>query len=354
MTQPLMAFAPRAAVPPPFPLLLARDVPHPERAVRRGELVPVRRGIYAAAAAWRSAPPWDRYLARVHAFALVHPDAVFCLESAVTLTGFPIFGDPGVVHILRDDKGTAGVGADVRVHTAANPREILDLGGLAVTAPVETAVDIARCRPPAAALAVADAVLRLDETVSVERLVATNESRASSRGHRRARWALHRATPLAESTLESVSRAAIEWLGLPEPELQHWFTSRTGERDRSDMWWRDDKVAGEADGDVKYDGRFGDATTALRGRRRRDGRLREHVRSVAHWAWDEVRDVTQLRAILLGAGVRRIRPEDTARLLELRRTLAGGIPTPPRPHLRAETVASPHGFGAQMRSRGMS
>lgn len=250
------------------------------------------------------------------------PDAVFSHESAAALHGLPGFGDPVMVHLLRDPSGTARTIGGVRTHTTEVPRELMELGGVGLTTPAETAVDIARTRHGAHALAVADAVLRLDTTMTAERLVATNEARGSSRGRRQARWALHRASGVPESTLESVSRAAIEWLGFPDPVLQQWFTSRSGERDRSDMWWPEDKVAGEADGDLKYDGRFGDPAMLLRTRRRRDGRLREHVRSVAHWAWEEVARYAQLRSILLGAGLRRIRPEDTARLFELQRALS--------------------------------
>lgn len=306
----------------PIPLLRTRQIVHPERALTRGELVLVRRGVYAPADSWRECAPWDRYLARVYATALLYPDAVFCHDSAAALLGLPVFGDPLAVHVLQDPAVTAGSIGGVRIHATSVPREVTEFDGIGTTTPAETAVDLARTRQPALALAVADAVLRTDPDMTVERLVATNESRGSSRGRRQARWALHRATPLAESTLESVSRAAIEWLGFPDPVLQQWFTSRSGERDRADMWWPEDKVAGEADGDLKYDGRFGDPVTLLRARRRRDGRLREHVRSVSHWAWDEVTQSAPLRSILLGAGLRRIRPEDTARLLELRRALS--------------------------------
>lgn len=321
MAQSLILPTAWAATPAPLPLLRARDVPHPERAIARGELAQVRRGVYAPSEQWRTLPPWQRYLARVHAVALLIPDAVFCFESAAALRGLPVFGDPRDVHVLRRDGGDAGITGDLRIHTTAIPREIVDLGGFASTSDAETAVDIARHRHPVIGLAVADGALRLDTRLSVEQLVARNEARPSSRGRRQARWALHRANAGAETTLESISRAAVSWLGFPEPELQSWLTSHSGHRDRVDMWWPDDKVIGEADGDLKYDGRFGDPVAALRERRRRDARLREHARSVTHWAWDEVCDFTRLRSILLGAGLRRIQPEDTARLLELRRLL---------------------------------
>ncbi|WP_307214835.1 hypothetical protein [Microbacterium sp. SORGH_AS_0888] len=317
-----------AVLPSPVPLLRASEIPHPELALARGELAHVRRGVYAPHEQWAGLPPWERYLARVHAVAICIPDVVFCAESAAALRGLPVFGHPREVHVLRDDGADAGVTGDLRIHTASGPREIADLGGYAVTDDGDTAVDLARHRHPAIGLAVADAALRRDPALSVENLVARNEARASSRGRRRARWSLHRANGDAETTLESISRAAIAWLGFPEPELQRWFTACDGHRDRADMWWPTEQVIGEADGDLKYDGRFGDPVAAMRERRRRDARLRDHVRSVAHWAWDEVTEFTRLRSILLGAGLRRIQPEDTARLLELRRLLAPLSPSP--------------------------
>jgi len=306
---------------PPLPLLRAGQVARPRRDVERGALVAVRRGIYAPAQHWRELAPWDRYLARVFAVAMQHPDAVFCFESAAALSGLPILGDPLVVHVLAHAGETARLDGGIRTHTANSPRELTEDGGHLRTAPRETAVDIARSRHPAYALAVADAVLRGDSALAVESLVVTNETRASSRGRRVARWPLHRADAAAESTFESVSRAAIEWLGFPQPLLQHWFVSRDGSRDRGDFAWPEDGVIGEADGDVKYDGSYGTPLARLRDRRARDARLMQQVRAVAHWAWDDVAEPARLRRILESSGLRRTSPEQTAPLFSLRRIL---------------------------------
>ncbi len=308
----------------------------------------VRRGIYASAAQWAALAPWDRYLTRVHAVAMLWPDAVFCHESAAALQGMPVFGDPFVVHIIAGPQATSGVSGGIRVHTARATRELHDLDGLMTTTPVETAVDLARSRHEVVGLSVADAALRADPTASVEMLVARNEARASSRGRRHARWALHRANAESETVLESASRAAIEWLGCPEPLLQRRFLTPPDHEDRSDFWWPGVRVVGEADGDLKYDGRFGDAPPLLRARRTRDARLRRHARNVAHWGWSDVAEFPSLDGILHGAGIVRTFGRDTARLSGMRQVMSPrdaqdqpGLRLAPRPParllVRAET-----------------
>jgi hypothetical protein len=296
--------------------------PHPERAVARGEMIRVRRGVFATAREWSALAPWDRYLARVHAVAIIHPDAVFSHESAAALQGLPVFRDPRTVHVLSDAAGTARTAAGIRVHITRDHRLLSEAGGLVLTEPIETTIDLARGRHPALALAVADAALRGDALMDVATLLACNEARLSSRGRARARGPLSKACSAAESPLESVSRAAIEWLGFPEPQLQVPFGD-----DRADFWWPHERIAGESDGDLKYDGRFGDPLELLRARRRRDDRLRMHARDVVHWSWNDVVGADALRAMLMRAGLPLVRPESTAQLASMRRMLtADGAP----------------------------
>ncbi|MCR2812099.1 hypothetical protein [Microbacterium sp. zg.Y1084] len=151
---PLQLTGPRPA---PIPLLRTAEVPHPERAIARGELARIRPGVYAPAEAWHDLAPWDRYLARVHAVTLGYPDAVFSHESAAALVGLPVFGDPMVVHVLQHPLGRSRLASGIRVHTHRGEREILEVGGLLVTGILDTAVDLARSRHRAIGLSVADA-----------------------------------------------------------------------------------------------------------------------------------------------------------------------------------------------------
>ena len=307
-------------LPPPVPLIRSSDIVHAERHVSLGRLVRVRRGVLATASSWSALKPWERYLARVYAVAMTYPDVVFTHESAAAILGLPIFGEPREVHVLDTPRATARVSGGIRIHTTAADRVILDVGGILVTSASDVAIDLASFRHRAVGLAVADAALRSDPLLTVEALVAANEGRLSSRGRRVARWALHRASPLAETALESLSRAAIEWLGFGEPELQREF--RTGDKiDRCDMWWPEARIVGEADGDVKYDGSLQPSSAAIRREKDRDRRLRHHADGIGHWGWADVAEVAPLRLALRQAGLRPIAPESSLELATLRSAL---------------------------------
>jgi hypothetical protein len=232
------------------------------------------------------------------------------------LLGLPIIGEPRDVHVVDTPDATARLSGGIRLHTSAGGRTILDVGGILVTSVLDTTIDIARARHPALGLTVADAGLRAEPRLSVGLLVANNESRISSRGRRQARWALHRATPLAETALESISRAAIEWLGFEEPDLQKEFRSRSF-TDRADMWWPTARVIGEADGDIKYDGSLQQPALAIRREKARDARLRESASGIAHWGWADVARIDPLRAALRHTGLRPVKPESSRELFSL-------------------------------------
>lgn len=328
--------------PSPIALFRPGEFAHPERALARGDLARVVRGVYADGAEWNALAPWDRYLARVRAVAILRPDAVFSHESAAALLGLPIVGDPETVHVLADAAATARVVAGVRVHTTHGERDLMESGGTIVTSVVETAVDLARHRHPAYALAVADAALRVEAGLVPEVLSARNEGRLSARGRYLARWPLQNANAAAESTLESVSRAVIGWLGFPAPLLQVEFHT-DGVDDRADFFWEQQSVLGEADGDIKYDGSLGDPVAKFRARRVRDMRLRTRVNALAHWGWLEATNFAPLRSILLGAGLRLVMPEATALLLSMRRRFAPH-PIPSTPAGARATVLEQRDF----------
>lgn len=305
----------------------------------------VRPGVFADAPQWAALEPWNRYLARVHAVALTAPDAVFAFESAVALRGGPIFGDPGVVHVLELTGGTSRLSAGIRSHTGVSDRRLEQSGGLLLTGAADTAVDIARSRHPAVGLAVADHSLRTDIGSAREALLEINAMRASSRGRAHARWPLERATAETESVLESLSCAVFEWLGAPQPDLQVSFRSDTGATDRPDFSWllpNGRHVAADADGDIKYDGRFGEPIEILHRRADRDDRLRIHLDALAHYGWRQLIDVAPMRLILRELGVPAVAPEHAAPLLTLRRAVS---PT-------RETASTPRNSGRYPRFGG--
>ena len=110
-------------------------------------------------AAWVRLAPWERYLARVHAFALLHPDAVFSHESAAALSGLPIFGEPRDIHVYDPDRAQSRRFGDVCVHTSTDRCTITDRAFARTTSVAQTAIDLMRVLPPAYALAVADSAV---------------------------------------------------------------------------------------------------------------------------------------------------------------------------------------------------
>jgi hypothetical protein len=275
----------------------------------------------------------------VHAVGRRYPDAVFFLESAAALRGLPVFLEPTHIHLLLPPSATSRELNGIRMHTTRQLPMLEEVGGFLLPTPPEIALDIARSRHNGIGLAVANAVLRADSRITGDTLAQLNAERVSSRGRRHARWVLARATPVPESPLESISLAAIEWLGFPEPELQKWILGPSGtDDDRVDFWWEAFSVAGEADGLLKYDADSQRAREALRARSVRDARLLARGASAtAHWGWYEVRALLPLRAALVAAGLRPEHPEDSLQTRSLRRALTTH---PAKQQPRTETAAS--------------
>jgi len=178
------------------------------------------------------------------------------------------------------------------VHQAALPLEdVTRYQGVLVTSVSRTVVDLARAMPFAEGVAVADSALRDKRTTRGE-LDAVLVRCARWPGIQRARRVVAFADPLAESVLESISRAAFHEHGLPPPELQVWVG---GDEvvGRVDFLWREHRTIAEADGALKYT----EPARAL-AQLNRDARLREAGFEVVHFTWAEI---TRVPAQVVGA-----------------------------------------------------
>ncbi|MEX0153305.1 hypothetical protein [Microbacterium sp. LMI1-1-1.1] len=307
-------------LPSALPLLRARDARsaglHPES--QAGSLR-VRNGVYIARDLWDGLAEWDRYVVRVHAFGGSRPGAVFSHESAAALWNLPIFGHPRQIHLFDGRRSRSLRYGDVTVHTSADKRDVARRGELLVTTVADTVLDLARCLPPAFALAVADAAIRFrpaDVSLSVLREVVA--SQRNPRGRRRAEWVIDHADAASESVGESVSRAVIGWCGFPPPLLQQTHIV-DGRRYRSDFCWPALRVIGESDGWAKYGADPQEVTRALRAEKRREQDLRRAGWTVARWDFADAVSGEGLRAALLAAGLRPERRADTARLSSIGR-----------------------------------
>lgn len=278
----------------------------------------VRRGVYVEAKQWAKLAPWERYRVRVEAVAMTWTAPIFCLESAAAPLGLPIFGEPSDVHLL-DPGGKSRRFGDIVIHACTEEVATATQSGTTTTSLTETALDLCRVLPPAFALATADSAIRMLASDGLTFDVgALGREHANRRGRRQLDWVGRRATGVAESTGESVSRAVIEWLGFDAPELQTWFAHENA-ADRADFYWRHQRVIGESDGYGKYDASDSERSKAqFIAEKVREDRLRRYESGFARWDWGDTMRATPVGDKLSRAGLQPTRPRQQALLATLR------------------------------------
>jgi predicted transcriptional regulator of viral defense system len=259
---------------------------------RAGTWTSLQRGAYLV-----GDPPLDRRtrheLAVRATFAALRTAAVVSHASAAALHGLPLWGIPlQRVHITRRPPARSDADTRLRSHVARLAADdVVVLGSLPVTSLARTVVDLARSLPFAAGLAVADAALH-SRKVTPDDLRAVLEAGAGTRGTRAARRVVAAADRRSESVGESRSRAVMIQLGLVLPDLQVEVREPGGRLvGRCDFGWRDARVLGEFDGQVKY-GRLlrpgqepGDAVFE---EKRREDALRDERWGMVRWVWREL------------------------------------------------------------------
>jgi len=278
---------------------------------RSGAVVRLRRGIYVHAARQVEQRALDRYRDEVLAVGRQRRSAIFAGMTAAVLHGLPVVGVPAEVVLLAP--GHSGRRRNGVVELARRGvEEIVREDGRQITSIPETIIEVARTATMLEALVIADAALRRPR-------FGTREPRCTSSElfeafHRRLPFprslrvaaVLDRATPDADSPLETLSRLRIEELGFPPPVLQL-PVHRPGRAAASylDFAWPEHGVWGEADGATKY--RATDDVVRpqqLLEEKRREDELRAVTGwRCARWSWRDAWDRRPLRDILIRAGL---------------------------------------------------
>lgn len=221
-------------------------------AVRRGELVRVRRGVYADAGAWARSDR-ERHgrlrLRTVAAHLSLRVPHVMSHDSAALLLGLgvPWQSEP-LAHVTRQKVHGDRARAGIKHHLAPySPEQVLSVGGIALLDHARTAVDLAREHGLGAGMAACDEALRWG--VPRTALTEAAESMSCWPGVRTVRQAIEYADPGAESYLESLGRLLVIELGHGMPETQF------GLSDGLRTVWCDLRLGRhvfEVDGRVKY------------------------------------------------------------------------------------------------------
>jgi hypothetical protein len=274
------------------------------RLTRARDWTHLRRGAYLDGEAPGSAVARHRLLVSATLGQLRRP-AVVSHQSAAVLLGLPLWGVPlDRVHVTRRPPAWNDASRVLSVHVAhLDDDEVLDAGGLLVTSPARTAVDLARALPHDRAVVALDAARHAGLLTDAGLTDAV--ARCSGRpGARAARRAVEASDGRSESVGESRSRVLLRALGLAPTALQ--FPVRTAGGvlvGRTDFAWEDRRVVGEFDGRVKY-GRLlrpgqepGDAVFQ---EKRREDAIRDEDWGVVRWTWGDLE-----APLRLGARVRR-------------------------------------------------
>jgi hypothetical protein len=224
-------------------------------------------------------------LVRASAAARTCPRAAVSHGSAAIAYRLPTLGGPrrGCLTVvpgtaLRDLAG-------VHLHRATlTEADLTVVDDYVLTSPTRTVLDIAREHSTAAGLVVADAALRAGLTCTAD-LAAGLELCARWPGRIRAAAVVRESNPAAESPLESISRLLMRRAGLPPPVLQAQIDDRDGRFvARSDFYWPEYGVVGEADGNLKYDA----GRSAIVAERRRQQALEDLGLIVVRWEWADL------------------------------------------------------------------
>ena len=261
---------------------------------QRGDLMSVRRGVYADGSHGRKLltfPDGERLLAVGAAAAIAGSEGVVSHQSAAYLHKISLIGrQDSAVHLTRPP-GTGWRGATgVRQHCAQLPAgQVTQHLGLSLTTAARTAVDLARTLPFRAAVVAADSALH-------HRLATKDELRSVLafcsrwRGISVAADVIAFADGRSESPLESIARVVFRDCGLPPPRLQA-LIGTADEIARVDFFWDQYRTIVEVDGAIKY-------ADPLRARAQleRDSWLRSLGYEVVHFTWEEITTMPELVA----------------------------------------------------------
>ncbi|WP_164905366.1 hypothetical protein [Gordonia alkanivorans] len=227
------------------------------------------------------------------------PGRLFSHVSAAAMHRLPmLWPDLSQVHVTSPKVGKR-TKSIVKHQAAVEPQDVGVVDGATVTSIERTACDVARLGTSRQALVVLDAALRRD--ADVERMHRILDSCRGFKGVEMLRRMLPQANALSESVGESLSRAVmLESPDLPVPRQQvELFDDRGTLIARVDFLLAD-RVVGEFDGMVKYNGTIGDkpAWKTVVDEKIREDRLRAEGYTVIRWTWQDLADKSRFHAML--------------------------------------------------------
>lgn len=217
-------------------------------ALRRGEVLHLRRGAYVSRRAWDEADDDDRYLLRALATVHTRPSDAVSHHAALAVYGLPLFAyDPGRVDVVSDVRETVNR-SGLWVHPRSRV-ETFRRSGVAVVGVARAIVRTALTMGRDCAVVAGDAALHRG-LVTVDELLVEVTALSPHQGRARAFEAVSAMDEKCESVGESRTRLALLDLGFA-PESQVVITDSAG-RFIGRVDFLVEGVVVEFDGRVKY------------------------------------------------------------------------------------------------------
>lgn len=266
-----------------------------QQAVRQGQVVRLRHGMYAPADQLHQLDESARHLVLARSVLASQRGAVALTgPSAALLHGFDVWGhDLSVVHLLRLDQGSGRRVSDVVHHVAPPPvwAEVVEREGLLTVDSVRAAWEVARLAGLESGVVTLDSALHHDPDLAepLQRLASRCGAHPRSRV---ARLALRLARGEAESPGESITRVACYRYAIPAPILQYTVVDASGRAlGRSDFYWEQYRHLAEFDGKVKYERLLKpgqSASDCVVEEKRREDAMRATLRGMTRLVWVEI------------------------------------------------------------------
>ena len=291
------------------------------QALRAGQLVKIRPGVFVRGDAWTAAKPEARAIARAQALTEVSASSpVVSHETAAAAHGLPLYrADRERIHIIAAAERPGAAFGVVRHRGELCDEDVVEADGLRITSLARTVADVARTATFEQAVTIADAALRKQFVAGpgeydVEGAQAFRDRvaeivRRSAHGQTRARRVLDFADGRAQLPGESISRIRLRELGFRILELQVAVPGPRGQPYYVDFGLEEIAAFGEFDGAIKYvDGKLLDGRTssqALDEEKQREDWIRGTTqRRYARWGWPHLATASELGARLEAFGIR--------------------------------------------------
>ena len=282
------------------------------RALDVGTLVSLAPGVVIPRDLLAEDTPEERH--RQRALAAIRRDArtpevraakhtrALALSSAAAVLGLPVWGLDTSRVSIADSGRTPGTRTTSRTRliTDTRPPAVVEVDGVLVVSPARTVVDIARTGARVPAIAVGDAALHAG-LCTVDDLQNELDLLTGMRGRAAAIRAIGRCDRKCESVLETRSRVELVDAGVPEPELQvNIYDAHGNFLARVDLYWRDARLCGEADGNKKYGDDADETRRALLAEKSRGDGIVETGHALLRWGWRDVDEPAVLARRVLG------------------------------------------------------